>query len=183
MTTENEKIQAAIEAYQNNKSTDGLLSLHKAFCSTSRSLMQRKNSDYKGGSEDPLHNFRMSELVKIDMIKGMLVRMQDKMARLVAFIEKGSLAVKEESIYDVGLDLINYTVLVMAAFAERLEVKKDMGTFQGLAPVVSEKKISESLLTNIENLVSENIDAPIKLETEEEAITALISALNYIKTK
>ena len=89
-----------------------LIDLHFRLCEEARGLMERKNSDYKAGSGDPFANFRMAALLHIRAEMGAMLRMQDKMARLLSFMERGTLAVKEESWHDCILDLINYSVII-----------------------------------------------------------------------
>lgn len=94
-----------------------LLALHKDLCEKGRELMARKNADYANGA-DPFHNFRMSRLLHIPEAKGVLLRMQDKMARMVSLIDRGDLKVKEESISDTILDLINYSIILCGLLEE-----------------------------------------------------------------
>ena len=46
--------------------------------------------------------------------QGFLVRMTDKLSRLSTFAVSGDLKVKDESVKDTILDLINYSVLFIA---------------------------------------------------------------------
>ena len=94
-----------------------LLDLHKRLCDTARELMERKNADYANGT-DPFANFRMSRLLHIPEAKGVLLRMQDKMARMVSLIDRGDLKVKEESMSDTILDLINYSIILCGLLEE-----------------------------------------------------------------
>lgn len=87
-----------------------LLGKHKKMCDKARDLMAVKNLDY-GGQVDPFKNFRRHGLI------GISVRISDKLARLDSFIEKGVLHVKDESVQDTLLDLLNYAVL-FAAYIE-----------------------------------------------------------------
>ena len=103
-----------------------LFLLHKELCSTGRELMERKNADY-GATTDPFANFRMAALLHMRPELGVLLRLQDKMARLVSFIEKGNLAVKEESWKDAIIDIINYSVILCGLLQEHT---------QGKAPLV-----------------------------------------------
>lgn len=96
-----------------------LLRLHETLTTQARELMTRKNADY-GANTDPFANFRMSALLHIEPEFGVLLRMQDKMARLVSFLEKGELAVKEESWSDAIIDIINYSVLLCGLLQERI---------------------------------------------------------------
>ena len=97
-----------------------LLELHVDLSTEARDLMTRKNADY-GASTDPFANFRMSALLHLDPSMGVLLRMQDKMARLISFIEKGDLAVKEEGWHDAIIDVINYAVLLHGLLGEKTE--------------------------------------------------------------
>ena len=87
-----------------------LLQKHKKMTDKARSLMAIKNADY-GANSDPFRNFRRHGLAGIN------VRLSDKLARLDTFVEKGVLQVKDESVQDTLLDLINYAVL-FAAYIE-----------------------------------------------------------------
>jgi len=100
-----------------------LLASHKSLCEKSYSLMQRKNNDYAGkGGDEPFANFTRCEAMGICKTEtGMLVRMTDKMSRLSSFVESGTLEVKDESVEDTCLDLINYSVL----FYSYLQSKKE----------------------------------------------------------
>lgn len=90
-----------------------LLKYHQTLCSKAFALMQKKNADYAGRSgEEPFANFTRCEAMGICKTEaGMLVRMTDKMSRLSSFVESGTLQVKDESVEDTCLDLINYAVL------------------------------------------------------------------------
>lgn len=94
-----------------------LLKLHERLCASGRELMRRKNTDY-GANNDAFANFRMASLLRLDPAQGVLLRMQDKMARLVSFLEKGQLAVTEESWSDSIVDLINYSVILAGLLGE-----------------------------------------------------------------
>lgn len=96
-----------------------LQDLHRRLCDEGRKLMERKNADYKAGSGDPFANFRMAALLHVNPAIGAMVRMQDKMARLVSFIETGKLAVAEESWHDCIVDLINYSVILHGLLSEQ----------------------------------------------------------------
>ena len=106
-----------------------LLDLHSALTAKAKELMEAKNSDYASDS-DPFRNFEMfGEL-------GILVRMSDKLARLRSFVEKGSFKVKDESVLDTVLDLINYSVLFHGYLKHKgkLEEPKIVGAFMGALP-------------------------------------------------
>lgn len=101
-------------------SPEGLFKLHEKLCSQARELMTRKNQDY-GSDADAYRNFRMSELLRLKPSQGVLLRMQDKMARIVSFLEKGKLVVSEESWRDCCVDLLNYTVILCGLLEEEAE--------------------------------------------------------------
>ena len=92
---------------------------HNYLCGTALELMERKNSDYTNSAEDPepncFANFTRCEDMGICTTEqGFLVRMTDKLSRLSTFVTSGELKVKDESVKDTVLDLINYSVLFLA---------------------------------------------------------------------
>jgi len=95
-----------------------LLAQHDDLCKSAKDLMTRKNFDYTSGSGDPFANFRGASYLGIKPELGILLRMQDKMMRIRTFIEKGELKVKDESVKDALVDLVNYTVLLYGLIQE-----------------------------------------------------------------
>lgn len=98
-----------------------LLQLNQDLCAKALIIMKMKNQDYTAGSDDPFFNFRGAEARGIDAELGLILRMDDKINRIIAFIKNGELAVPDEGIIDIGCDLINYSVLVTGLMIERLE--------------------------------------------------------------
>ena len=94
-----------------------LLNLHRSLCEEAVRLMEVKNHDYSGGSDstDPFLNFtRVERLGITDTKTGFMVRITDKVSRLITFIQSGSFKTKDEALMDTILDLINYCVLLYA---------------------------------------------------------------------
>lgn len=91
-----------------------LLKLHKQLAKQAVDLMAKKNHDYAGiGSL--FANFERCEAMGICTTEqGFLVRQVDKLSRLATFTQKGKLLVKDESIRDTVIDIINYAVLFYA---------------------------------------------------------------------
>ncbi len=78
-------------------------------------LMEKKNADY-AGDEDPLANFRAVENNNLtDMKTAILVRMSDKWVRICNLHSKQEASVKDESIEDTLLDLMNYAAIYLYA--------------------------------------------------------------------
>lgn len=98
-----------------------LLALHDTLSKKAKEIMVKKNQDYTGGSEDPFANFRGAEMLGVDPILGLMIRMTDKMQRVKSFILTGELAVTDESVADIGPDLMNYCVLMQGMLNERLD--------------------------------------------------------------
>jgi hypothetical protein len=83
-------------------------------------VMDGKRYDYSG-DEDPYRNFRFSAGVGVEPWRGALVRMLDKVSRLVRFAElSGHVRVKEESLIDTVADLINYACITFGLIIESL---------------------------------------------------------------
>ena len=92
-----------------------LLSLHDELCTEAKKIMEVKNHDYAGGkhTHEPFANFTRGESMGITTTqKGLLVRMTDKMSRLSTFCQEGEFMVKDESLRDTIIDLMNYGVLL-----------------------------------------------------------------------
>jgi hypothetical protein len=76
-------------------------------------ITKAKNADYTGEGDDPFANFSRVELLGItDVSRGFLVRMSDKFSRIISFVQKGFLLVKDETIEDTLLDMANYCILM-----------------------------------------------------------------------
>jgi hypothetical protein len=71
-----------------------------------------KNQDY-AGDEDPWNNFRLAELIKIDVERAILLRISDKIARISNLIDKEP-AVVDEKMEDTIEDCINYLAILKA---------------------------------------------------------------------
>lgn len=74
-------------------------------------LMRRKNADY-AGTADPFRNFRGSEAIGLTPGLAIYVRMSDKMARTALLLTKPA-DVKDETITDTILDLMNYSNILL----------------------------------------------------------------------
>jgi hypothetical protein len=93
-----------------------LLEHHKEITTRCLAIMRTKNHDYAGNSgETPFANFQRCESMEICSTEsGFLVRVVDKVSRLVTFVESGELMVEGESYEDAVMDIINYMVLFSA---------------------------------------------------------------------
>lgn len=83
-------------------------------------ISRAKNSDY-ANVDDPFYNFRASAAFGIDVGKGIIVRMTDKLSRISNLLTRDA-KVKDESILDTLSDLSNYA-LILRAFIESENVK------------------------------------------------------------
>lgn len=80
-------------------------------------IIKRKNSDYAENT-DVFKNFRFAELVGVKPDRAILVRISDKLARISNLLEKENL-VKDETIEDTLIDLINYSAILVAYLYEQ----------------------------------------------------------------
>ena len=101
--------------------TGDLLKFHEEFCDKAREIMRAKNHDYAGPSgETPFANFEACEQVGICTTEqGFLVRVMDKIKRLITFTQAGELKVEKETVEDGGLDIVNYIILFMAYLRDK----------------------------------------------------------------
>ena len=94
-----------------------LFELHQELTKKGLEIMKAKNADYS--KAHPLGNFYCCEALQACSAEnGIIVRMSDKLSRLVSVIEKGA-QVKDESIEDTIVDTINYAVLLAAVIRHR----------------------------------------------------------------
>lgn len=105
----------------NNKE---LMELHKETMDKCFGIMKQKNSDYTGGekSQDPFANFRASSVLGVHPVKGILIRIIDKIQRINSFANDGELKVSGESVDDACEDIVNYAILIKAILTEQREV-------------------------------------------------------------
>ena len=86
-------------------------------------LIRQKNSDYSHG-DDPFANFRKSEDIGITPLAGLVLRIQDKMQRVNAYLlTDGDLQVPNEGVEDAFRDLIGYSCLALGMLS--LDKKDD----------------------------------------------------------
>lgn len=77
-------------------------------------ISRSKNADYAGESaEDPFANFNASEVVQVPVVRGMMVRLMDKIVRISNLLDQDN-HVKDEPITDSIHDGINYLALIKA---------------------------------------------------------------------
>jgi hypothetical protein len=108
--------------------SEWLEQLHQSTCDKCRDVMTKKNSDYANPdhSQNVFANFEASRVFNIHPVMGLLLRVQDKLKRIESFVEKGSLAVNEESWADACDDVVNYMILCKGLLLkESLGVKSD----------------------------------------------------------
>lgn len=92
-----------------------------------KQTLKKKSSDYTGGekSKDPFANFRATEILDIDPIVGIMMRIMDKIQRVRSFVNDGELKVPNESVYDAFDDIIGYTILAKAMIKEKRASKSE----------------------------------------------------------
>lgn len=97
-----------------------LLQFHLAFCHRAYMVCQDKNHDYAGADgSSPWRNFESTERLGIASTEtGMLIRMGDKLNRLITYVKDGKLACENEGAADALIDMVNYSVL-LAGYIQR----------------------------------------------------------------
>lgn len=96
-----------------------LLELHEHVTDLAFRTMQAKNNDY-ASTKDALYNLRQCEMLGLCSVEaGILIRMTDKISRLTRYTQTGVVAVQSESIEDTVVDLVNYSVLLLAAINDK----------------------------------------------------------------
>lgn len=88
----------------------------EAFC-RALEIVGAKNHDYSD-EDDPFSNFRECEYIGVPAPVGVMVRLCDKFSRLKNFFRKGTLLVKDESVKDTLIDIMNYAAILYALIDE-----------------------------------------------------------------
>jgi len=107
---------------------DDLAAFHVGLCERGRRLLLRKSADYAGS--EWTRNFDMAEHLGVPPPLGVLVRAGDKLSRL-ATLATNEARVKDESVVDTAIDLINYTVIATALILGATNDKKGERTGRG----------------------------------------------------
>jgi len=97
-----------------------------------KDLHNRKNNDYAG--EDYLSNLKMCEAMDIPAWKGVVIRMTDKMARLMNLAKSNDLVAKE-TVKDTFLDMGIYSGMGLIAYEEFLSGERKDQFSRGSKPV------------------------------------------------
>jgi transcriptional antiterminator Rof (Rho-off) len=99
------------------------LRLHTDACAHARDLTHQKGHDYSGEA-DTLRNVKTAEMLGICTAEqGVVIRLGDKLNRLAQLTKPDAIArVKDESVNDTLLDMINYSVLLLALRAEKADI-------------------------------------------------------------
>jgi len=79
-------------------------------------IMKKKNHDY-AEDDDPFKNFKWAPLVGVNPIRGILVRITDKLARISSLLDKEAFVINE-SLEDTIIDGIVYLAILKAMLEE-----------------------------------------------------------------
>ena len=87
-----------------------LLNIHEDTCNSCREVMVKKNSDYTGGktAQDIFANFNSAKIIGMHPVKGLLIRVIDKIQRINSFANDKELSVSDETVTDACDDIVNY---------------------------------------------------------------------------
>lgn len=100
------------------------IEFHLQFCEKMHKIMLVKNSDYTTDS-NPFSNFEKAELLGICSNEaGFLIRIMDKVSRVISFLNKGELLVKDESVTDSLMDAANYFILLAGYIESKKQTKQ-----------------------------------------------------------
>lgn len=114
-------------------SVSDVLEVHKQLTELAAGLVASKGHDYSGGgNEDTFANIRLAHhLGLVDTPQSsVLVRMGDKFSRLVSLRNPAHAAqVKDESVKDTVVDLINYAIYYYILYKEGAQKLADIEAF------------------------------------------------------
>lgn len=119
------------------------IKLARAECDTILSIVEKKNADYTGGSDDPFDNFKVSERVGLAKAEiGLLIRMMDKVQRVRSFLSKGELQVKNESAQDAVRDIIGYSLVLLGIMEDNKNQQDKPSIIVHRAPHIEDLKFN-----------------------------------------
>ena len=126
-----------------------------------KEVIRVKNSDYANG-DDPYSNFRSSEIFGVSPVTGIMLRAMDKFQRVATFDKNGKLSVKDESVLDALLDILNYVILIAGYINDKQQDQCNthqlsLNQSQSLKTTISTTRSQHGLLraiwTKVVNLV------------------------------
>ena len=124
--------------------TTQLLQFHERISQECREIMAKKNHDYAGASgATPFGNFQAPEQLGLCSTEtGIVMRMLDKLKRLITFCNAGELKVENEGAADACKDIVNYAI-ILAAYAEekRATAKPAMQSVEDFRREVSRMRL------------------------------------------
>lgn len=128
--------------------TTELLEYHSKLCHEAREIMAKKNHDYSGSSgETPFANFMVAEQLSITMAeKGIILRITDKLMRIITFLNSGELKVSE-SVEDACTDILNYVILLAALMKEKQDKQKTTNDNSNYTNLARENNLSGDIHT------------------------------------
>lgn len=116
-----------------------LFKLHQELSSIALEIMKNKNEDYSLGH--PFGNFMVAEALQASTAEnGIIIRMSDKLSRLVSVFAKGA-KVKDESIKDTIIDIINYAVLMYGVYVHKSELGEEENMSESVPVFIAKEDI------------------------------------------
>ena len=103
-----------------------LLNIHEDTCNSCMEVMVKKNNDYTGGktAQDIFANFNSAKIIGMHPVKGLLIRVIDKIQRINSFTNDKELSVSDETVTDACDDIVNYAILAKAMLIKERKEKK-----------------------------------------------------------
>jgi hypothetical protein len=99
-----------------------LQQLHEILTKEGHDLLSNKGNDYSGHTEtDTLANIKSCGQFGIPPLQGIVTRLLDKMSRLASFSKGVENKVKDDTVRDAVIDIINYAVIWYAVRKEQDE--------------------------------------------------------------
>lgn len=100
-----------------------LLEYAKKQYTHSINLIRSKSAEYAKPDTDAFANFRFSEMMGLNPKKAVLLRILDKIARVVNIVDKNPQDIKHEGLTDNICDLCNYQIILAAMVEEEIKNK------------------------------------------------------------
>lgn len=107
-----------------------------------RELTLKKRRGYSPG-DDPFKNFRMSETFGVNPLRGILVRVMDKMARIASLLDDPTNDQVGESLRDSMIDAGNYLLIGVAFEDAERKAKQEAQAMQILDEIELERAAAD----------------------------------------
>ena len=113
---------------------------HRFLFARAWEIMAPKRNDYSG-NDVPFANFHKSEMFGVAPWRGTLIRLSDKLSRIMRLAEQGGAGqVKDESLVDTAADALNYVAITFGLILEAIPEEDAARVLASIQALVQESE-------------------------------------------